>query len=259
MPHKEAHPPRSAGFTYDIPAGAVALVTGGSRGIGRAIALKLAALGYDVWLNYMSRDESARETQSAIIDMGRECSLLKFDVSDSEGVSRNLETLLEKTTPHVLVNNAGVIRDGILALMSFDDWKRVVQVTLDGFFLVTQMVLQGMLLERRGRIVNIASTSGQTGVPGQTNYAAAKAGLIGATRALAAEVARRGILVNVVAPGFIATEMTEGAQIDRVLPRIPLQRLGTVDDVAGAVAFLCSKESSYITGQVVACNGGLYM
>ena len=247
------------GLTYDIPSGAVALVTGGSRGIGRAISLQLAALGYDIWLNYASRDDTAEEVRRTIVSLGRECTLLKFDVSDADGVTRNLEPLVEERTPHVLVNNAGIIRDGVLALMSFDDWKRVLQVTLDGFFLVTRVVLNGMLLQRRGRIVNISSTSGQAGLAGQTNYSAAKAGLIGATKSLAAEVARRGILANVVAPGLIATDLTKDIEVERILPAIPLRRLGTVEEVAGIVAFLCSKQASYVTGQVIGCNGGLYM
>ncbi len=248
------------GLTYSIAPGSVALVTGGSRGIGRAIALRLAALGYDIWLNYLANDERAHEVRSLIVnDLGRECSLLKFDVSDAEQVSENLQPLVEEKPPEVLVNNAGIVRDSALVLMSFEDWKRVLGTTLDGFFLVTKCVLHGMVLKRRGRIINISSTSGQSGLPGQTSYSAAKAGIIGASKALAKEVARRKILVNAVAPGFIDTDMTAGAPIERMLKAVPLARMGTADEVAGIVAFLCSEEASYITGQVIGCNGGMYM
>ena len=245
-------------LTFSVPDGAVAMVTGGSRGIGRAIALRLAAVGYDIWLNYRSSDDRAREVQAEIEGRtGRTCRLMRFDVSRAEAVSEVLEPALEQCIPEVLVNNAGVLSDGAMALMSYDEWKRVLDVTLDGFFLVTKPVLFGMIQRRRGRIINISSTSGEVGVPGQVNYSAAKAGLIGATRSLAVEVARRGILVNAVAPGVVATEMSEHSASERLLQAIPLRRSGTVDEVAGAVTFLCSDEASYITGQVISCNGGL--
>jgi len=250
---------RASGLSFTVPDGAAALVTGGSRGIGRAVALRLAALGYDIWLNYLENDQRAREVRDEIQDgAGRRCRLLRFDVSDPEQVGETLIPLIEESAPHVLVNNAGIVRDGAMVLMPFEDWRRVIGTTLDGFFLVTKCVLMGMVPRREGRIVNISSTSGQSGLPGQTNYAAAKAGLIGATKALALEVARRGILVNAVAPGFIETDMTRDAPVDRMLKMVPLSRMGTVEEVAGTVAFLVSDEASYITGQVIACNGGLY-
>jgi 3-oxoacyl-[acyl-carrier protein] reductase len=249
----------AAGLTFTVPEGATALITGGSRGIGRAVALRLAAVGYDIWLNYRHNDDLAREVRSEIQDgTGRRCRLLRFDVSDPEQVAAALLPLIEESAPHVLVNNAGIVCDGAMVLMPFEDWRRVIATTLDGFFLVTKYVLQGMIPRRSGRIVNISSTSGQAGLPGQTNYAAAKAGLIGATKALALEVARRSILVNAVAPGFIETDMTREAPIERMLKMVPLSRMGTVEEVAGAVAFLVSDEAAYITGQVIACNGGLH-
>jgi len=247
------------GLTYTISEGAVALVTGGSRGIGRAIVLRLAEIGYDIWLNYRSDDESAEQIRAAVEnEHGRKCRLLRFDVSDPEQVRTVLEPLIEEHAPEVLVNNAGVVRDTAMALMGFDEWRLVLKVTLDGFFLVTKPVVFSMIRQRKGRIINISSTSGQTGVPGQTNYSAAKAGLIGATKSLAVEVARRGILVNALAPGLISTDMAKEAAPDRMLKSIPLSRAGSVDEVAGAVAFLCSDEAGYITGQVIGLNGGLY-
>ena len=247
------------GSPFTFPSGKTALVTGGSRGIGRAISLSLARAGFDIWLNYRSNHAAAEEVGREIADLGRSCRLLGFDVSDPEAVSRSLDPLLATTTPYVLVNNAGAIRDAVMIWMKFDEWREVLRTTLDGFFLVTKCVLPGMLSSREGRIVNISSTSGQAGRPGQVNYAAAKAGLIGATKALAAEVGRRGVLVNAVAPGFIATDMTAQVPLDRVLPAIPLGRVGQAEDVAGIVAFLCSSEAGYITGQVFGCNGGLYV
>jgi 3-oxoacyl-[acyl-carrier protein] reductase len=180
-------------------------------------------------------------------------------VADPEAVENALYPLLEKETPYILVNNAGLTKDMLLIWMSLQDWKDVLSVSLDGFYKVTKGVIKGMLRKRCGRIINIVSTSGQAGMPGQVNYAAAKAGLIGATKALAAEVAKRNILVNAVSPGFIETEMTKGIPKDKVLPMIPLQRFGTAQEVAAAVRFLCSERSSYITGQVIAVNGGIYM
>jgi 3-oxoacyl-[acyl-carrier protein] reductase len=235
----------------------IALVTGGSRGIGAAIAETLARDGFDIWLNYRSAREAAETTAKKIEQLGRQCRLVPFDVCDPEAVEQELAPLLQESTPFVLVNNAGYARDGIMALMSPEDWQSVLRVNLDGFFLVTRLVLTRMLRRRSGRIINIASTSGQTGVAGQVNYSAAKAGLIGATRSLAAEVARRNILVNAVAPGFIETEMTAELPIDKILPSIPLGRIGQPREVAETVSFLCSDRASYITGQVIAVNGGI--
>jgi len=236
----------------------IALITGGSKGIGAAIALALARDGFDIWLNFLSDHASASRVAGEVGLKGGECLLLPFDVSDGEAVRAALTPLLENDTPYVLVNNAGYSRDTILAMMSEEEWKGVLSVALDGFFFVTKLVLVNMLRKREGRIINIASTSGQSGMPGQVNYSAAKAGLIGATRALAAEVAKRHILVNAVSPGFIETDMTQGLPKEKILPMIPLGRFGESWEVAEAVSFLASEKAAYITGQIIAVNGGAY-
>ena len=236
----------------------IALVTGASKGIGKAVALRLAEDGFTVWLNYRSDTEGAQDAQQRIEALGRKCVLLQFDVADAEACKTALSPLLEHAVPFALVNNAGFARDGIMAMMPEKDWKAVLDVNLNGFFNVTSCVLAAMLRKRRGRIVNIASTSGQTGIGGQVNYSAAKAGLIGATRSLAVEVAKRNILVNAVAPGFIETEMTREIPKDKVLPMVPMERFGTPEEVAGVVSFLCSPDASYITGQTLAVNGGIF-
>ncbi len=235
----------------------IALVTGAGRGIGAAIAEELARDGCDIWLNYRSDHDSAQKVAEKVAVIGRQCSLLPFDVADEEAVEGALSPLLAEETPYILINNAGFARDGVMALMSRYDWQSVLKVHLDGFFLVTKLVVARMLRKRAGRIVNIVSTSGQTGVAGQVNYSAAKAGLIGATRSLAAEVARRNILVNAVSPGFVETEMTADLPVDKILPTIPLGRFGRAQEVADAVSFLCSAKASYITGQILAVNGGI--
>ena len=237
----------------------IALITGGSRGIGAAIALSLAQDGFNIWLNYRQDHKAAANVAVMLEKTGAKCRLLPFDVSKIEAVRESLGPLLEEEVPYVLVNNAGLNKDTLMVWMSQEEWGDVLSVTLNGFFHVTKIVLNGMLKKRQGRIINIVSTSGQSGLPGQVNYSAAKAGLIGATKSLAKEVAKRNVLVNAVSPGFIESEMTKDLLKEKILPMIPLGRFGKPEDVAGMVSFLCSERASYITGQIFSVNGGTYM
>ena len=198
----------------------IALITGGSGALGAAIAFSLADNDFDIWLNYNKNHAAAEKNAEVIKEKGVDCRLLPFDVSNADSVKKSLEPLLEEDVPYVLVNNAGISRDALMLWMSREEWRDVLSVNLDGFFYVTKIVLNYMLRKRKGRIINITSTSGQNGLAGQVNYSAAKAGLIGATKSLAKEVAKRNVLVNAVAPGFIESEMTQG----------PAGRTDTPDD-----------------------------
>ncbi|MBS1111228.1 MAG: 3-oxoacyl-[acyl-carrier protein] reductase [Anaeromyxobacteraceae bacterium] len=236
-----------------------ALVTGGSRGIGAAIASDLARAGHGVILNYLSNDDAARATQAAIEGAGGTCELARFDVADGPQASAAIERLLadEDNPIGIVVNNAGISRDAAFPALESEDWERVTRTTLDGFFNVTRPLVMPMVRRRWGRIVNISSVSGLTGNRGQVNYAAAKAGLIGATRALALEVAHRGITVNAIAPGLIDTEMIAHAPVEEIKKHIPMRRIGRAEEVARLVAFLASDDAAYITGQVIGISGGL--
>lgn len=235
-----------------------ALVTGGSRGIGRAICAKLSAMGYYVLINYKSNTEEANNTLQQI---GHNGELLQFDVADKKAINKVLGDWIannEDKVIEVLVNNAGIREDSLMAWLKDEQWESVIKTSLDSFFYITRLVLEGMMMNRYGRIVNVVSLSGLKGHAGQTNYSAAKAGVIGATKALAQEVGRSGITVNAVAPGFIKTDMTEGLDEKELKKQIPVNRFGLPEEVAHAVGFLASKEAGYITAEVLSINGGLY-
>lgn len=238
-----------------------ALVTGGSRGIGRAICYKMAAMGYYVLVNYKGNIDEANNTLARIKANGGDGELLQFDVADKNDIQQKLGGWIETNTEkyiEVLINNAGIKDDGLMMWMTDQQWDGVLNTSLNGFFYVTRLVLNSMLVKKYGRIVNVVSLSGLKGLPGQVNYSAAKAGVIGATKALAQEVGRRGITVNAVAPGFIATDMTAGLDEKELKAMVPLKRFGTPEEVAHAVGFLASPEAAYITAEVLSINGGLY-
>lgn len=238
-----------------------ALVTGASRGLGAAIAIQLAEDGYAVILNYRSNEEAALEVLHTIQDKGKTAELLPFDVANEASVDEALERW-ENEHPDdrisVLVNNAGVRDDNLMIFLQSEQWHKVISTTLDGFFYVTRRVLKSMLTKRNGRVINVASLSGLKGLPGQTNYSSAKAALIGATKALAQEVAPRKVTVNAIAPGFIKSDMTKDLNEAELKETVPLGRFGEPQEVADLVSFLASPKAAYITGQTISINGGLY-
>lgn len=238
-----------------------ALVTGAGRGIGRAIAIRLAEMGYRVLVNYLSNAAAAEQTLASIRERGGDGELLPFDVADKAVVDAALEAWRADHPDafvEVVVNNAGIRRDGLLMWMAEADWYGVVRTNLDGFFHVTQPLLKDMLVRKAGRIVNVVSLSGLKGLPGQTNYSAAKGGLIAATKALAQEVAKKRVTVNAVAPGFIRTDMTADLDESVLKKTIPAGRFGEAEEVADLVAFLVSERAAYITGEVISINGGIF-
>ena len=238
-----------------------ALVTGASRGLGKATAIRLAKDGFSVIINYQSNKEAAEDTLRQIEENGGQGELLPFDVSSAEAIEKALESWSAAHPDDyisVLVKNAGIRQDNLMIFMQEDQWNRVIDTTLNGFFYITRRLLKDMMTHRSGRIINMASLSGLKGMPGQTNYSAAKAALIGATKALAQEVAARKVTVNAVAPGFISTDMTKELNEAELKKLVPLGRFGKPEEVAALVSFLASDDAAYITGQVISINGGLY-
>ena len=239
-----------------------AIITGGSRGIGRAICLKLAEEKiYHILINYTSNEIAAKETLAKVEELGATGEILKFDVGNAEETLKILGDWQEKNPDflvEVIVNNAGITRDGLFMWMKAEDWNSVINTSLNGFFNVTNFFIQKLLRNKYGRIINMVSVSGVKGTAGQTNYSAAKGAVVGATKALAQEVAKRNITVNAVAPGFIRTDMTQDFDEKELKAMIPANRFGEAEEVADLVAFLASRKSSYITGEVININGGIY-
>lgn len=235
----------------------VALVTGGSRGIGKACALELAKAGYDVAITYVGNEDAANATVAELTSLGCKAYAAKFDVANKEATEKAVAEIVEKFGKiDVLVNNAGITRDGLFMRMTPENWEAVINTNLNSAFYVTNPIAKLMIKQRSGAIINMASISGVFGNAGQANYSAAKAGLIGFTKALAKELGSRGIRVNAVAPGFIETDMTKDLKLDGIVEHIPLKRLGQTEDIAKTVKFL-AEDATYITGQVIQVDGGL--
>jgi len=238
-----------------------ALITGASRGLGKAIALRLAKDGFSVIINYQSNREAAEDTLKQVTENGGSGELLPFNVADPQAIETALASWSSAHPDDyisVLVNNAGIRQDNLMVFMQEEEWNRVLDTTLNGFFYITRRLLKDMLTHRNGRIINMASLSGLKGLPGQTNYSAAKAALIGATKALSQEVAARKVTVNAIAPGFIATDMTKELNEAELKKLVPMGRFGKPEEVAALTSFLASDDAAYITGQVISINGGLY-
>ena len=239
----------------------IALITGASRGIGRAISVKLAEMGYFILINYNSNQAEAENTLQMVREKGGDGEILKFDVSVQEEVEQVLGQWLavhEGAYVKVLVNNAGIRKDALLMWMKNEEWHDVLNTNLNSFLYVTRFLLKDMLIKKSGRIINVVSLSGLKGLPGQANYSAAKAGVIGATKALAQEIAKKNVTVNAVAPGFIKTDMTKELDETQLKAMIPMGRFGKPEEVAAVVGFLASDEAAYVTGAVINVNGGLY-
>jgi 3-oxoacyl-[acyl-carrier protein] reductase len=236
----------------------VAIITGASRGIGRAAAVELARAGYFIVINYKDNEQAAFETLRLVEEVGGAGETCRFDVVDPDQTKENIEAIIERHGPiYVLVNNAGINADGLFLMLGEKEWDNVINTTLKGFYNMTKPVLRNMIRNKRGSIVSVSSVSGLMPNRGQTNYSAAKAGLIGASRSLAAEVARFGVKVNVVAPGLIETDMTKDIPLAEIKKLIPMARVGKPEEVARVIRFLCSDDASYITGQTIAINGGM--
>ena len=238
-----------------------ALVTGGSRGIGSAICLKMAEMGYNVLINYVSNEEKAREVQSEVLKKGVKAEVLQFDVSEQNQVDDAINTWITNNPEariEVLVNNAGIRKDRLLMSMTNEEWYGVMNTGIGGFYNVTRLIIREMIKKKYGRVINIVSLSGLTGLPGQTNYSASKAAIIGATKALAQEVGRKNITVNAIAPGFIRTDMIDDIDEESYKGMIPMKRFGEPEEVAELVGFIASSKASYITSQVLEINGGLH-